>query len=371
MGYTATNSIMKTVVSQRLKLPRLPERLTSMKYFKSALFMLMFALLGTILLFTSRAATPYASLEPELGTRTANAAVVSDSTASGGSAVRFGGAAVTSDAMPTPDNTGPIPYPTQTMSAAQFISSRACENKRITDNVRLDTNNMSGQAGQTFTVNNCVFEQGFAWYESSSSYALSQYPTINMTNVEVKGTFNTFLSFRGTWDHVKATNGWNLVHSTDCAGSMCGPTRDIPLTVSNSYISANPIPGPEPCFHSEAFHAWGNGGNYTFINTRFVQLGVGTDPYAFCHTGAIYQEGGGGVTYNGCYFDDGSPTQQTTYFFTINIDGGGTYGSQNVVKNSYIEKGGAYATNPRAPNSLPATYTNNFDFNTGAPISIP
>jgi hypothetical protein len=56
-----------------------------------ALFMLGFALLGTVLLFTTRASTPYASLEPEQGTRTTNATLVSDSTASNGQAVRFSG----------------------------------------------------------------------------------------------------------------------------------------------------------------------------------------------------------------------------------------------------------------------------------------
>ncbi len=47
-------------------------------------------LVGTVLIFRSRAAGPFASAEPELGTRTAGIGIVTDTTASGGSAVEFG-----------------------------------------------------------------------------------------------------------------------------------------------------------------------------------------------------------------------------------------------------------------------------------------
>lgn len=50
----------------------------------------LFAVVGTILLFSSKAATPFASIEPETGIKTANATLVTDQTASGGSAVKFG-----------------------------------------------------------------------------------------------------------------------------------------------------------------------------------------------------------------------------------------------------------------------------------------
>lgn len=49
-----------------------------------------FAAIGTILLFATRAAGPFASLEPEQGAKTAAVNLVTDSTASGGSAVKFG-----------------------------------------------------------------------------------------------------------------------------------------------------------------------------------------------------------------------------------------------------------------------------------------
>lgn len=49
----------------------------------------LFAAIGTILLFNTRAVGPFASIEPEQGTRTVNAAIVGDNSASGGSAVKF------------------------------------------------------------------------------------------------------------------------------------------------------------------------------------------------------------------------------------------------------------------------------------------
>jgi len=51
---------------------------------------LVFAIIGTTLLFTSRAATPFASLEPEQGTTTAGVTIGTDSNASGGQFVQLG-----------------------------------------------------------------------------------------------------------------------------------------------------------------------------------------------------------------------------------------------------------------------------------------
>ncbi len=48
-----------------------------------------FAVVGTVLLVSSRAATPVAKFEVEAGTRSGNTSLVSDGSASGGSAVKF------------------------------------------------------------------------------------------------------------------------------------------------------------------------------------------------------------------------------------------------------------------------------------------
>lgn len=56
---------------------------------KPALFVTSFAIIGVVVLIVSRAATPFVSLEPEQGIKTNNASVISDDSASSGSAVRF------------------------------------------------------------------------------------------------------------------------------------------------------------------------------------------------------------------------------------------------------------------------------------------
>lgn len=77
---------------------------------KPLFFVGFFAVTGVALVFITRAATPYASIEPEQGTRTANAAVVTDSAASGGQAVRFGSSASTvTEVCASRDASGGVP----------------------------------------------------------------------------------------------------------------------------------------------------------------------------------------------------------------------------------------------------------------------
>lgn len=68
------------------------QKLRQYRHFNKAsagIGIILFAAVGTILLFSSHAATPFASLEPEQGSRTPNATVVTDTTASSGAAVKF------------------------------------------------------------------------------------------------------------------------------------------------------------------------------------------------------------------------------------------------------------------------------------------
>lgn len=73
---------------------------------KPFLFILAFAVLGAILLFSTRAATPYANLEPEAGIKSSNVITVSDTTASSGSAIRFNATAPPTGNWPDATNTG-------------------------------------------------------------------------------------------------------------------------------------------------------------------------------------------------------------------------------------------------------------------------
>lgn len=64
---------------------------------------ILFAVVGTILLLNSRAASPYASLQPESGAVTGAACpITNDSTASGGSAIQFGTACSNGGALNLP-----------------------------------------------------------------------------------------------------------------------------------------------------------------------------------------------------------------------------------------------------------------------------
>ncbi len=53
-------------------------------------FVVMFAVVGTVLIFATRAATPFASVEPENGTLSRTDLAINDTAASGGKAVKFG-----------------------------------------------------------------------------------------------------------------------------------------------------------------------------------------------------------------------------------------------------------------------------------------
>ncbi|TAH33652.1 hypothetical protein EYC59_04600 [Candidatus Saccharibacteria bacterium] len=63
---------------------------------------ILFAFACTVLLMSSHAATPTANYEVEAGTRSGNAGLASDSGASGGTAVKFGGSATGSDPLNLP-----------------------------------------------------------------------------------------------------------------------------------------------------------------------------------------------------------------------------------------------------------------------------
>jgi hypothetical protein len=70
------------------------------------LAVLVFAAVSTVLLVNSRAATPVASFEAEVGTRSGNATLVSDAAASAGQAVKFGSPTVVPTGWPNATNTG-------------------------------------------------------------------------------------------------------------------------------------------------------------------------------------------------------------------------------------------------------------------------
>jgi len=109
-----------------------------------ALAILAVAVVGVALTFTSRAATPFASLEPEQGTLAAGATTGTDSTASGGQFVQFGGGVDPAEEFPTPQTTGPR---TTELADSEGITSTAAnqiiERKNVTGRVTIKHDNVT------------------------------------------------------------------------------------------------------------------------------------------------------------------------------------------------------------------------------------
>jgi len=109
-----------------------------------ALVILAVAVVGTAFTLNSRAATPFASLEPEQGTLAAEAATGNDAAASGGQFVRFGGGVDPAEEFPTPQTTGPR---TTELADSGGITSTAAnqiiERKNVTGRVTIKHDNVT------------------------------------------------------------------------------------------------------------------------------------------------------------------------------------------------------------------------------------
>ena len=130
-------------------------------------FIVFFAAIGTTLIFTSRAATPFASVELEQGTLAAGATVGADTNASGGQFVQFGGGVVSETAKPGPTNTGPTNSSALTPSGSITITQDGAvvENVDISGIVRIQANNV--------TIRNFRINGGGASYGIQATYGYS------------------------------------------------------------------------------------------------------------------------------------------------------------------------------------------------------
>jgi hypothetical protein len=118
------------------------------------IFSVIFAAIGGYLIYSSFAAGPVASIEPENGTITPPASVVDDSSASGGKAVRFGPASACPVATPNvPDGPDPwggcFPGPKTTGIPAGTVLSAYTGPCDITTNVVIDSKTISNCGDMT------------------------------------------------------------------------------------------------------------------------------------------------------------------------------------------------------------------------------
>ena len=122
------------------------------KYAKPLIFLMAFGAIGVIFIVASRAATPTATFEVESGSKTSEVSVIADATASGGSAIKFGGTVVNpSGTRPNATNTG---FPT-----GQTFNNYNGPSYNSDSGLTYDGVNFPSSGGQyyTFTGNNLVF----------------------------------------------------------------------------------------------------------------------------------------------------------------------------------------------------------------------
>ena len=203
----------------------------------AALAVLVFATIGITFTFNSRAATPFASLEPEQGTKTAGATTGTDSTASGGQFVRFGGGAATpspGDCLarslpvgvgmewPNECNTGVIgaglSYSQLTPSSSITTSSdgQVIENLDITGRILVKHNNVTIRNSR-ITCQTCLYI-----IDSRTNTGLT------ISYVEIDGVFMT---------DGKAIYGGNFTANNLNMHGMKSPITVLSdVTVEDSYI---------------------------------------------------------------------------------------------------------------------------------------
>lgn len=274
-----------------------------------------------------------------------------------------------SGAMPTAANTGPITEPTQAITSDQAVAARGASNKIINGGVFVQDWGGS-YLGTTWNFTDCVMKGSFYFLidNGSASYPLSQYPTINITRCRIEGSFIFIGAAKVNIDDTYVTLGAGMITPCpDCAGSTYGLVREMPWMVTNSLFRS--LPGnPAIGEHTEAMHIAGTGQGFQFVNTRFIQEG----PVNGTQTGALFMHAGRS-TFDGCYFDDGDQGISNAYYYTVYAYGTGPGATQNVFKNSAIERGMSDYVYPDQPSDpvIHATYTNNRDFHTGAPLTLP
>jgi hypothetical protein len=141
------------------------------------------------------------------------------------------------------------------------------------------------------------------------------------------------------------------VNVVDGAGNLYwGGEVPVDVVVSGSWIYE---PQGDGTYHTEALAAFGWPRGATFIGSTFVQGG----PFNATATATINWHGADTV-FDGCYF---GWSGGIAAYYTVYVEG-----RNNVMRNSRLEAGLAGHVYPDS--NPPATYTNNTDALTGAPI---
>ena len=166
---------------------------TGTKKFQPALFVAAVAVIGTVFILASQAATPVTSFQAEAGTRSGNVTTVTDATASAGSAVKFGtvtsgGGIPVAANFPTPQSVGPQVEPTVAYAGDCYFD--ASESGLVIDGRILDCEAAGGVRfavdatnivfrnsiikGQMFTVGNDPTDPGGQTYPRAPVFTVER-----------------------------------------------------------------------------------------------------------------------------------------------------------------------------------------------------
>lgn len=272
---------------------------------KGALFVLGFSALGSILLFTTQAASPTASLEPELGTITAGAVAVADATASNGQYLKFGASPAASDpcstfpslpsAKPVASNTG-VPAGTVLTAAGGITittTGTVIDSKDFNGSIDIKANNVTiknSRINSDGYYGIHVFD-GFSGAKILHSEIYAPAPNGNFVGIRADGT-----------------------GSIICANYLHGFENGMTIANSNTTIQANFIEklvyviSPPP--HYDGIEVYGGNNQKLWGNNILM-----TNPSGawLDDTGAINPTAYGGtnidnVEINGNWFGGGSNT---------------------------------------------------------------
>lgn len=161
-------------------------------YTKPLLFALGFGIIGLVPILVTRAAMPTVSLEVESGVRTANSALVTDGTASSGSAVKF-----TDTTSPTDPSSGVTHGQQINTTNTGYLAWRGTSGQTCTDaqltvyNTRVDASSLGSSAtcvwlksginiDANITLNACRVDTAVSTYPQNKKLTLN-YCTINPT----------------------------------------------------------------------------------------------------------------------------------------------------------------------------------------------
>ncbi|TAH32293.1 hypothetical protein EYC59_06065 [Candidatus Saccharibacteria bacterium] len=232
-----------------------------------------FGAIGAYLLAASKAATPTASFEAENGVLASSATTASDSTASGGNAVRFTASGQGETyTLPTAATVGPRYASTRTLSAAQALTELRSTGTLSRATIQ-GTFSLSGSDGINWVIEDVRFESGtygVRGYSGGTAFTGTQAQRPVFRYVEVVGT-----AARNAGDCSAVVYGYDMVFEhADIYGCNDGVKASSNFEMSSSWVHDLDHPSAA---HSDAVQIV-SGTGIVFTGNRFdAYVGYSSD----------------------------------------------------------------------------------------------